>query len=993
MLPLHHHSPTWRRRGSLRRLLALALLLAARPAAMEGQAADTARKPIPIDSFTVFGKRPVTVGPMRGLQLTRDQVAANIQSASGVEIRKSQALSLNQFLNEHLQGVSVNDYQGNPFQMDVTYRGFSASPQIGTPQGLSVFVDGTRVNEPFGDVVNWDMIPLNAIGGLDLYSGSNPLFGLNTLGGALALRTRGGFTDHGVEVEALAGNWGRTQVQAAAGGSKGALAGFVAGTWFEESGWRDDSKSSVKQAFGRVDWAPGFGVLTGAVLLARNDLIGNGLIPLTMFQVRPEDVFSSPDQTRNQLTQFSLDGLFPLGQRTNITAHLYRRDSNRQGVNGDIYEDFEDFDRTHDAVYSAKPDSQRYCRYADLDHDGVPDGQQPTGFDPIFGNPNCYRGGTLIGARNGANGGFSHTSGMVDGTPIGLRTDTELDQLTHGAAAQFNWNGDQHHFMAGASIDASSASYVMGQQLGLLDGGRQIQLDPSTIDSVYRAAQVPIHGNDFSGKDRTASLYLNETWSIRSNLHLTLAARFNAARVHNQMDARGDEGNVDLSELKNKVGKYILCPTDDPASCPDAPTPVIKDVSSDSIAPSEESHDYESFNPSIGLTWQPKKGLSLYASLSRGARSPSSIELGCAFDGSPVLINPDIPVWGHQPRSLAGPACTLPTTLSGDPYLPQIRSTSFEVGAHGTIGPPWEWNSSLYRTDLSNDIYFVGVGGGRSYFDDVGDTRRQGLELGLKGTIGPLSLTTAYSYTDASFMSQFWMLSPHNSSADFDQNSRRVFGVGDEVGQFGHRTLHTPGFDDNRGYGTYLMIRVDPGARIPGVPLHNLNLGADVQVTRSLMVGANMVARSSSYLRGNENNLHEAKGTDQQTGQYYCPTFQIEDPDCYGGYLQAPVPVGRTFTENGTVPGYAVFNLHLGLKLWHNFSLSALLNNVFDKTYYSAGRLGVNPFAPSTIGAIGPSGWNYNSSEWQNATLVGPGGPRGIWVTLSFAMGRSADAE
>ena len=954
---------------------------------------DSARKAFELDSLVVYGKRPVRVGPMPGLQLTRDQIAANVQSATGLAIRQSMALSLNQFLNEHLQGVNVNDYQGNPFQMDVTYRGFSASPQIGTPQGLSVFVDGTRVNEPFGDVVNWDMIPLNAIGGLDLYSGSNPLFGLNTLGGALALRTRSGFTDHGVEGQALAGEWGRKQVQAAAGGSKGELAGFVAGNWFEESGWRDDSHSSVKQAFARVDWASKIGVFTGAALLARNDLIGNGLIPLTMFQARPEDIFSSPDETKNQLTQFSIDGLFPTGEHSNITAHLYSRDSRRQGINGDIYEGFDDFDRQDDAAYTAKPDSQRYCRYADLDHDGVPDGQQPTGFDPIFGNPDCYHGGTLIGPRNGANGGFSHTSGIVDGTPIGLRTDTQLDQLTHGIAAQFNVNGERHHFMAGASIDASSASYVMGQQLGLLDASRRIQIDPSAIDSVYRAAQVPIHGNDFNGDSRTASLYANETWSIRPNLHLTLAARFNTARVNNHMNARGDEGTVELSELKNKVGKYILCPTANPDDCPSAPVYVLKDVTNDSIVASSESHTYDSFNPSIGITWQPKPSLSLYSSLSRGARSPSSIELGCAFDGTPVLINPDIPAWGYQPRSLAGPACTLPTTLSGDPYLPQIRSTSFEIGAHGTIGPRWEWNTSLYRTDLSDDIYFVGVGGGRSYFDDVGDTRRQGLELGFKGRMGPLTLSTAYSYTDASFMSQFWMMSPHNSSADFDQNSRPVFGVGDDVGQFGHQTLHTPGYDDNRGYGTYLMIRVDPGARIPGVPLHNLNVGADVQVTHSLMIGANVVARSSSYLRGNENNLHEAKGTDQEIGQYYCPTFQIEDPDCHDGYLQADVPTGRPFTENGTVPGYAILNLHLGLKLWYNFSLSALLTNVFDKTYYSAGSLGVNPFSPSTIGAIGPSGWNYNSSEWQNATLVGPGGPRGLWVTLSFAMGRSVDAQ
>lgn len=955
---------------------------------------DTAHQPVELDTLRVVGKRPVTVGPIPGLQITKEMIPGNVQSVTGLEIRRSQAVSLNDFLNQNLQSINVNDYQGNPFQMDVTFRGFSASPQIGTPQGISVFFDGTRVNEPFGDVVNWDLIPLNAIAGLDLYSGSNPLFGLNTLGGALALRTRSGFTDKGVEGQATGGQWGRKQAQVAAGGSKGRLAGFVAGTWFEESGWRDDSHSKVQQFFGRGDWATSFGVITGSALLAHNNLIGNGLIPLSMYQRRAESVFSSPDQTRNNLAQFTLDGLFPTGKKSNITAHLYRRNSDRDGVNGDIYEDFQDFDLQRDVALPEKPDSVRWCKYADTDGDGRPDGFQPAGFDPLFGTlTNCWRP-TPIGSRNGASEfGVSHGSGVEAGTPTGLWTKTSVDQLTHGAAAQFNFNGDKHHFMMGASIDASTSKYAMGQQLGLINEQRRVFLAPDQIDSVYRAAQVEIHGNDFNGKQHTASVYANETWSPRSNLHITFAARFNSAYVRNHMNARGDEGNVPLSELRNKMDPYILCPEADVSSCPDAPVHGLKDLSNDSIAPTRESHTYNSFNPAIGLTWQVRPLTTVYANFSRGARSPSSIELGCAFDPTPVLINPEVPAWGYQPRSLSGPTCTLPTTLSGDPYLPQIRSTSWELGARGQLGANWEWNSTIYRTDLDDDLYFVGVAGGRSYFDNVGETRRQGLELGLSGKLGKFSVRSGYGYTDAAFMSTFYMLSPNNSSADFDQNSRTVWGVGDEVGQFGHHTLPTPGFFANRGYGTFLMIKVQPGARIPGVPLHNINLGVDFQATRGLRFGANMVARSSSYLRGNENNLHQDKGTDQQIGQYYCPTFQIEDPNCHDGYLQLPVVPGRPFFEKGTVPGFAVFNFNASWAVTPAFTISALVNNIFDAEYYTAGRLGLNPFSPSTQGVIGPSGWNYNSSEWQNSTLVGPSGPRGLWVTLNYAIGSSANAQ
>jgi hypothetical protein len=132
---------------------------------------------------TVSGQRTYDAGPMPGLELTREQIPGNVQSVTSEDIKKSHSLNLGTVLNSQMESVNVNDYQGNPFQMDVTYRGFTASPQLGTPQGLSVFFDGIRVNEPFGDVVNWDLIPVNALASVDMFPGSNPVFGLGTLGG------------------------------------------------------------------------------------------------------------------------------------------------------------------------------------------------------------------------------------------------------------------------------------------------------------------------------------------------------------------------------------------------------------------------------------------------------------------------------------------------------------------------------------------------------------------------------------------------------------------------------------------------------------------------------------------------------------------------------------------------------------------------------------------------------------------------------------------
>ena len=150
---------------------------------------------------------PRFITPLPGVVIERSQTTTNVQSVTSTQLRESQAVNVTDYLGSNMQSVNVNDYTGNPFQQDLVYRGFSASPLIGTPQGLSVYLDGVRVNEPFGEVVNWDLIPVNAIQRMELMPGSDPLFGLNTLGGALAITTKSGFTAPRGEIKLLGGSW------------------------------------------------------------------------------------------------------------------------------------------------------------------------------------------------------------------------------------------------------------------------------------------------------------------------------------------------------------------------------------------------------------------------------------------------------------------------------------------------------------------------------------------------------------------------------------------------------------------------------------------------------------------------------------------------------------------------------------------------------------------------------------------------------------------
>ena len=124
-----------------------------------------------------------------------------MQSAEDEEIHRHEAFGLTDFMNRRLESVNINDTQNNPYQPDITYRGFNASPLLGTPIGISVYQDGVRVNEPFGDTVNWDLIPQIAIASMEMMPGSNPLFGLNTLGGALSVRTKSGFSHPGFNAQ------------------------------------------------------------------------------------------------------------------------------------------------------------------------------------------------------------------------------------------------------------------------------------------------------------------------------------------------------------------------------------------------------------------------------------------------------------------------------------------------------------------------------------------------------------------------------------------------------------------------------------------------------------------------------------------------------------------------------------------------------------------------------------------------------------------------
>jgi outer membrane receptor protein involved in Fe transport len=278
--------------------------------------------------------------PIPGLGTPAAQVPSNVQVTTGKRIAEQQSLSLPDFLNQSLPSVSISEVQGNPFQPNVSFRGFEASPLLGAPQGLSVYQDGVRVNEPFGDIVNWDLIPLPAVSTMTLMPGSNPVFGLNTLGGAVEIRTKSGRQYPGLEAEVYGGSWGRKAAEFALGDGDDRADYFVAANWFDEDGWRDYSPSKVKQLFAKIGHQDRDTDIDFAITHADTDLTGNGLLPGSMLSQRREQVFTYPDNTRNKMTMLNLTVSHWMSEKFLLSGLVYHRVNNAHTLNGDINGDF-----------------------------------------------------------------------------------------------------------------------------------------------------------------------------------------------------------------------------------------------------------------------------------------------------------------------------------------------------------------------------------------------------------------------------------------------------------------------------------------------------------------------------------------------------------------------------------------------------------------------------------------------------------------------------
>ena len=294
-----------------------------------------AADPVTLPPITVIGSTPLP-----GVGLTKDEIPAPVQTGTATEIDRSNAIDLPGYLLRFIGSVYVNDIQNNPFQPDINYRGYTASPLLGTPQGLSVYMDGVRLNQPFGDVVSWDLIPRAAISSFALMPGSNPMFGLNTLGGALSIQTKDGVSNPGTSAQAYYGSNERWSAEFEQGGSNEiGLNWYFTGNYFSEDGWRDDSPSRVGQIFGKVGWRDTRTSVSLTAAYADTDLTGNGFQEQRFLARDYASVYTKPDTTKNQGLFLNLLGQHTISDTLLFSGNAYYRDIKTSTLNGDINDD------------------------------------------------------------------------------------------------------------------------------------------------------------------------------------------------------------------------------------------------------------------------------------------------------------------------------------------------------------------------------------------------------------------------------------------------------------------------------------------------------------------------------------------------------------------------------------------------------------------------------------------------------------------------------
>ncbi len=699
------------------------------PAASPGRAtpspgrATTARRAEPAPARIVAAPAPAPATPPPDSSvIDRDKVPSNTQVLTSEDFRHDRATTFLDGLSQSLPGVFIGDQSGNPFQRDVNYRGFVASPVQGTPQGLAVYQSGVRINESYGDVVNWDFIPEMAIRKLSLVPNS-PIFGLNAIGGALTIEMKNGFTYQGKEAEAMVGSYGRRQAAAQAGYQDGNLSAYVNADAINDNGWRDfSSASQLRRLYADVgarnDETEVHVNFTGA----DNKLGSVAATPLQMLSQRWSSVYTWPQTTHLQLAFGTVSLNHAFSDTLSFQSNGY------------------------------------YRGYWQAHTDGNGTDGQPC--DPT----SALAGQLCIGdGLTPINVNYSVIDTLPGSAFLGELDRNWTSTNSFGGTAQFTSSdkflGHENHFVMGMSLDRGLTNFTATSELGTVDQNLFVQ-----GTGVY----INQPGDDIApvnlfAKNTYTGVYATDTIDVTSQLSVTAGARLNIAQI-------------DL--LDQTFADPLL---------------------------NSASH-YQRVNPVIGATYKFTPNLTGYAGYSEANRAPTPLELGCSSPTNPCIID---------------------NFLIADPPLKQVVATTYEAGLRGSAGADaktglMSWSLGTFYTLSRDDI--INIAGSQpmtGYFQNAGNTLREGIEAKINYKLDRWTTYANYTYVDATYRRALLISSPNDPFADANGN-----------------------------------IFVAPGDHIPGIPAQRFKAGVEYAVADTWKFGVDVNYTGTQWLIHDDNNLN-----------------------------------------------------------------------------------------------------------------------------------------
>ena len=737
----------------------------------------------------------VGVTPLPGVGVERDRLAAAITVIDGGDLAARGAASMADALNERLGAVTLEGMTTNLFQPTLRFRGFTASPLLGLPQGIAVYQNGVRINEPFGDTVQFDLMPQFALDRVQLSAGSDPTYGLNALGGALALDLKNGFDNSGFNGEFSGGSFGRLTTTAEYGANNGPWAFYAGATHFTEEGWRVESPSEVTQAFADVGYRGG-GVDAGiSVTYADTLLTGNAAAPVELLDVDRSAVFTFPDQTENRLGFVQGRASVAASDVWSVQITGYYRDLDRRTLNGDEaefgvcdddalpagapeetlcfgaddddddddnghgHDDDDDDDHGHDDDdddhghddddddHGHDDDDDDHGHDDDDDDDHGDDDDDHEGEEEATPLVDLVSGRFITSLDAAGDGAYNRTTTLAQGYGATVQA-----TATTGAGSRGNV------FVVGVSADLADVAFESSSEPGSLTADRGVT-GSGLLTSLYGLGGDDLFNTKLETANSAFGVYISDTLSLSEQFHVTVSGRYNRAGI----------------DIVDMLGTSL-----------------------------NGSHAFGRFNPSVGAVFEADESTSFFARYSESNRAPTAAELSCADPAEP---------------------CRVPNAFVADPPLEQAVARSFDAGVRGrwrTGAGRGEWSIAAYRTRIDDDILFVASPEliGTGYFQNAGATARSGLDVELSGGIARTAWYMSYGLVDATFESP----------------------------------LLLPSDEEVNDAATDEGVAVVPGDRLPGIPRHSLKAGVRQDLTDAWDLALETVVSSSRFFLGDEGN-------------------------------------------------------------------------------------------------------------------------------------------